>query len=181
VVDGNDTVGGLVGYNDNGSISDCYSIGPVDGNDTVGGLVGGSRHVPIDPITASFWDMETSGLVRSAGGIGLTTAEMQNAGTFLDAGWDFVDESVNGTEDIWSICEGTNYPRLVWQIPAGDFVCPDGITIDDFLFFIEHWQDDNCDLSNDYCQGTDLDFSGTVDEADLEIFLENWLAEVRSD
>jgi len=44
------------------------------------------------------------------------------------------------------------------------------------LFFAEYWGDDNCDLSNDYCQGTDLDFSGTVDEADLEILVENWLA-----
>ena len=51
-----------------------------------------------------------------------------------------------------------------------------GITIEDFVFFIEHWGDDNCDLINDYCQGTDLDFSGTVDEADLEILVENWLA-----
>jgi len=44
------------------------------------------------------------------------------------------------------------------------------------VFFAEYWGDDNCDLSNDYCQGTDLDFSGTVDEADLEILVENWLA-----
>ena len=36
---------------------------------------------------------------------------------------------------------------------------------------------ENCDLSNDYCQGTDLDFSGMVDADDLEILLENWLAE----
>jgi hypothetical protein len=126
-------------------------------------------------VTNSFWDIETSGQTSSAGGTGKTTAEMQTASTFLEAGWDFVDETANGTEDIWSICEGTNYPRLVWQIPAGDFVCPDGITIEDILFFIEHWRDDNCDLSNDYCEGTDLDFSGTVDEADLEILVENWL------
>ena len=64
----------------------------------------------------------------------------------------------------------------MWKIPAGDFVCPDGITIEDLVFFIEHWGNDNCDLSNDYCQGTDLDFSGTVDANDLVIFFENWLA-----
>ena len=59
---------------------------------------------------------------------------------------------------------------------AGDFVCPDGITIEDFLFFTEYWGQETCDLSNDYCQGTDLDQSGTVDKADLEILAENWLA-----
>ena len=174
---GNNDVGGLVGTNV-GTIIHCYATGSVTGTTNVSGLVGRNEH---GEVTSSFWDIQTSGQTTSAGGIGKTTTEMQTAGTFLDAGWDFVDETANGTEDIWSICEGTNYPRLVWQIPAGDFVCPDGITIEDFLFFIEHWRDDNCDLSNDYCQGTDLDFSGTVDRNDLEIFLENWLAAVRSD
>ena len=183
-VSGNSKVGGLVGENvfvdlfgdeSKGIITTSYSIGTVTGNENVGGLVGSGW---ASDVTNCFWDMETSGQTTSSGGTGKTTAEMQMASTFTDAGWDFVGESVNGTDDIWSICEGTNYPRFVWQIPAGDFVCPDGITIDDFVFFIEHWRDDNCDISNDYCQGTDLDFSGTVDEADLEILIENWLIDV---
>jgi len=118
-------------------------------------------------ITSSFWDVETSGLSYSDGGTGKTTVQMQMLSTFTSAGWDFWN--------LWSICEGMNSPLFLWQIPVGDFVCPDGITIDDFVFFIEHWRDDNCDVSNDYCQGTDLDFSGTVDEADLEIFVDIWL------
>jgi len=40
---------------------------------------------------------------------------MQNAATFLNAGWDFVGESENGTDDIWMICEGKYYPRLQWE------------------------------------------------------------------
>jgi len=182
-VEGEDCIGGLVGINGMlgpiqphyfyGIISNSYSAGLVVGTHSAGGLV---SYNAVGEITNSFWDIQTSDQSTSAGGTGLTTVEMQTASTFLEAGWDFIDESVNGTEDIWSICEETNYPRLVWQIPAGDFVCPDGITIEDFVFFIEHWRDDNCDLSNDYCQGTDLDFSGTVDEADLEILIENWLA-----
>jgi hypothetical protein len=174
-------VGGLVGANLYGHITNCYTTACVDGNEYVGGLVGENTSIPNQQgqyntgiIVSSFWDMETSGQTTSDGGTGMTTVEMQTAKTFLDAGWDFVGETENGTEDIWSICEGTNYPRFVWQIPVGDFVCPDGITIDDFSFFMEHWLDDNCDLSNDYCEGTDLDQSGTVDVNDLEIFFENW-------
>jgi hypothetical protein len=164
--------GGLVGENSwGGTISNCYSAGSVTITTEVGGLVGENRGEVMD----SFWDTQASGQVTSGGGTGKTTAEMQMATIFTDVGWDFVGESVNGTEDIWSICAETNYPRLARQIPAGDFVCPDGITIEDFVFFIEHWGDDNCDPSNDYCQGTDLDFSGTVDDSDLEILLENWL------
>jgi len=178
-VTGGEYVGGLVGYNWSllGTITTCYSAGSVLGMTDAGGLVGWNG----GSVTDSFWDVQTSEQSTSAGGTGKTTAEMQMESTFTDAGWDFVGESVNGFEEIWSICEGTNYPRLAWQIPAGDFVCPDGIMIEDFVFFLGHWRDDNCDSSNDYCQGTDLDFSGTVDEDDLEIFVENWLADVRSD
>jgi hypothetical protein len=82
------------------------------------------------------------------------------------------------TEDIRSICEGTNYPRLVWQISAGDFVCPDGITIEeDFDFFMDHWGNTNCDQSNGYCDGTDLDLSGIFDVDDFIILIDNWLKE----
>jgi len=181
-VRGSSDVGGLVGYNVADSVvSHSYSIGRVDGTSHVGGLVGNNTSYGLGTLDgvaiACFWDIQTSGQPSSAGGTGKTTAEMQTAGTFLDAGWDFVGETANGTEDIWSICEGTNYPRLVWQIPAGDFVCPDGITMDDFLFFMEHWLDDNCDSSNNYCEGTDLDQSGKVDVNDLEIFFESWSAE----
>ncbi|MHC4173428.1 MAG: GLUG motif-containing protein [Planctomycetota bacterium] len=182
-VSGKTRVGGLVGNIYKGTIATSYSTGMVTGTGDVGGLVGHNG----GSITRSFWDIETSGLTNMCGGqrggvgcddsYGKTTAEMQTASTFLEAGWDFIDETTNGTEDVWSICEGTNYPRLSWQIPAGDFVCPDGITIEDFVFFIEHWRDDNCDSSNDYCQGTDLDFSGTVDAGDLEILVANWLAQ----
>jgi len=184
-VRGNSCVGGLVGFNYvNSIVTACYSAGSVSGEEKIGGLVGseGPEGAPNlawpRPIKiTSFWDTQTSGQATSSVGTGKTTAEMRTAGTFLDAGWDFVDETENGTEDIWSICEGTNYPRFVWQITEGDFVCPDGITMDDFWFLLEFWLDDNCDLSNDFCQGTDLNQSGIVDEDDLEIFFENWLAQ----
>jgi len=172
---GDENLGGLVGINNGGNITMSYSTGTVVGDDAaVGGLVG--QNVS-GSISSCFWDMETSGQTTSDGGTGETTAAMQTASTFLEAGWDFVGETENGTEDIWTICEGTNYPRFVWQISVGDFLCPDGITMDDFFFLLEFWLNDNCDSSNDYCQGTDLDQSGTVDEDDLEIFFESWLTE----
>jgi hypothetical protein len=182
-VEGDYDVGGLVGWNDGGSIADCYSIGIVTGEIRVGGLVGGNiASWGSAEITDSYWNIETSSRPNMCGdqlngtgcdpNHGKTTSEMKQQSTFT--GWDFVGETDNGTEDIWSICEGTNYPRFVWQIPVGDFVCPDGVAIEDFAFFMEHWLDDNCDSSNNYCEGTDLNQSGTVDVIDLEIFFENW-------
>ena len=63
----------------------------------------------------SFWDTQTSGQMKSVIGSDLTTAQMQTASTFLEAGWDFVDEIANGTENIWWILEGQDYPRLCWE------------------------------------------------------------------
>ena len=111
-------VGGLVGSNgsrlgrDVGDIRSCYSTTTILGSAQNGGLLG------IDwggEVSLCFWDVETSGLTTSYGGMGKTTAEMQTAVTFLQAGWDFVDETVNGAEDIWWILEGQGYPKLWWE------------------------------------------------------------------
>jgi hypothetical protein len=112
---GDRSIGGLVGSNErDAAISNCYSAGLVgEGRYGVGGLVGGSFWQ--GEVTASFWDTQTSGWTTSAAGTGLTTAEMQTAATFLAAGWDFVGESENGTDDIWWITEGQDYPRLWWE------------------------------------------------------------------
>ena len=112
---GNSAVGGLVGHN-NGSVDNCYSSGSVSGTSDVGGLIGSYYQ---GSTRSSFWDTETSGQTISAGGTGKTTAEMQTAKTFLDAGWDFVGETANGTEDIWWIDEGKDYPHFSWEKYSG--------------------------------------------------------------
>jgi len=133
-VDGGRWVGGLVGSNGSdeeyvggpGKVIDCYSTGSVTGDENVGGLVGRSLFWPSSELIRCFWDIETSGLTNmcDSEGIsdrgcddshGLTTAEMQTASTFLEAGWDFIDETENGTDDIWWILEGQDYPRLWWE------------------------------------------------------------------
>jgi hypothetical protein len=112
-------VGGLVGSNYS-SVTQCYSTGQVSGFQDVGGLVGISGGIG-SGVTDSFWDMQTSGQSTSVGGTGKTTAEMRTAVTFLEAGWDFADEAVNGTEDIWRILEGQDYPRLWWEAPRAKY------------------------------------------------------------
>ena len=105
-------VGGLVGFN-RGNLTTSYSTGVVKGIDDVGGLVGANNL--LGNIRSSFWDRETSDRVTSAGGMGLTTVEMQDIDSFLNAGWDFMEETRNGTEDIWWILGGQDYPRLWWE------------------------------------------------------------------
>ncbi|MEN6576708.1 MAG: GLUG motif-containing protein [Phycisphaerales bacterium] len=103
-VAGANYVGGLVGYSSSGSILASCCTGAVAGNSYVGGLIGAGW---ANQVTASFWDIETSGQAASLAGTGKTTVEMQMAATFLDAGWDFTS--------TWSICEGKDYPRLQWE------------------------------------------------------------------
>ncbi|MEN6424451.1 MAG: GLUG motif-containing protein [Phycisphaerales bacterium] len=127
VVSGIWDLGGLVGLNRiqgqvasfswDGGVTRCYSTGPVAGNGVewrVGGLIGTNPYGFED----SLWDTETSGQATSAGGTGKITTEMRTAQTFLEVGWDFVDESVNGTQDIWWIAEGLAYPRLHSELDA---------------------------------------------------------------
>jgi len=168
--------GGLVGDNQQwGLIFKCYSIGCVSGGGKVGGLVGYNGGVGL--IAASFWDVQTSGQTTSAGGTGKTTAEMQTESTFTDAGWDFVGETIKGTDDIWRLCvDGTSYPQLNWQFPLGDFLCPDGVDMIDMEHLALHWLDTGCDETNDYCDWAEISNDSTVDFTDFAILAGNWLA-----
>ncbi len=123
VVTGERNVGGLVGDGSVGRglkpssnvIRRCYSTSRVSGSFDAGGLVGSNEGV----VESSFWDAQVS-VNTSDGGIPKTTAEMQTGGTYLDAGWDFVGETGNGSEDLWWIDEGRDYPRLWWE--AGESI-----------------------------------------------------------
>jgi hypothetical protein len=123
---GEQRVGGLVGANPtSGTVRRCYATGLVIGTAYTGGLVGYGSGYPYYPsIIASFWDIETSGQDRSTGGTGKPTALMQTVGTFLKAGWDFAGETTNGTEDVWWIAEGQDYPRLRWEAEPGQVFRP---------------------------------------------------------
>jgi hypothetical protein len=160
-VSGDFYVGGLAGYDESGTLTDCYATGSVTGTDPVGGLVGYLQHGYIN----SCYFLITSGPDNS-NGTPLTDEQMKQQSSFAD--WDFTT--------IWRMrCEGMNYPKLNWQvILAADLVCPDGVNFADYSFFAERWLNTDC-ASKDNCDGTDFDFSGTVDIADLKIFCNYWL------
>ncbi len=111
------SVGGLVGENaGGGTIDNCYAAGSVTagtGAREVGGLVGRNGGA----VSHCFWDTQATGQTASASGAGKTTTEMQTPETFLAAGWDFVDETENGAEDVWYLPE-SDYPCLAWEFLA---------------------------------------------------------------
>ena len=123
-VSGGSYVGGLIGKASGGtSTSNSYSTGSVSGSSSVGGLVGYAEpEMEMMPgsgatVTACFWDSEASGNATSAAGTAKTTAEMKTLSTYTNAGWDFADETVNGSNDYWGInnTEHDGYPFLSWE------------------------------------------------------------------
>jgi len=111
IVTGQEIIGGLIGYNSCGDISNCYSTGDVAGENDVGGLVGYNHG---GSYTSCFWDNDVNPDVNGIGNgddpnvTGKTTAEMQDANTFIGAGWDF-------NTPIWKFCSVPDYPRLEWE------------------------------------------------------------------
>jgi filamentous hemagglutinin family protein len=96
-VTGTTTVGGLMGSN-TGGVSNSYSTGHVIGDAPVGALMGSNTGL----VTNTFWNTATAGQALSAGGAGLTNAEMLQAGNFST--WDFAN--------TWIIYSGFTNPLL---------------------------------------------------------------------
>ncbi|MBN1187877.1 MAG: PASTA domain-containing protein, partial [Bacteroidales bacterium] len=111
-VNGEYSIGGLVGENIEGRVSNCYSIGRVNGEDEVGGLIGLSSSANS---TGCFWDTWTSGLSVSDGGLRRTTDEMKDINTYQVEGWDFFLEA-SDNDPNW-IMSYNDYPHLAWEYP----------------------------------------------------------------
>lgn len=116
---GTNRIGGLVGVNalSSAAISNCYSTGSVSGSTQAAGLIYTNNDATV---TACFWNTQTSGQATSpGGGTGKTTSEMKDYTTFTDAGWDFVSESANGSDNYWDADQAgtvnSGYPILAWQ------------------------------------------------------------------
>ena len=179
-VSGNDSVGGLTGYNgvgrggpSGGTLYNCYAAANVSGTTNLGGFTG--QDTGTGDYTACFWDADLNPTLDGIGNtaepnvMDKTTVHMQTETTFTDHSWDFTD--------VWAICEGTNYPQLLYQfLIAPDYLCPEGVDFFDYGFFADHWLMSDCHLTGD-CNDTDLEASGTVDSNDLDIFTDNWLYE----
>jgi len=70
-------------------------------------LLGYDNYNSVTPVTASFWDIDSSGTELSAGGSGRTAVQMRMQSTYTDSGWNFTD--------VWAISDTANdgYPYLL--------------------------------------------------------------------
>ncbi|MEA3443688.1 MAG: GLUG motif-containing protein, partial [Bacteroidota bacterium] len=109
-------IGGFVGiYYGGGSITNCYSTGYVypTTNDNYGGFCGLFNQ---GTSVGNYYDTDISQCNDTKANVHpKTTREMNIEGTYEN--WDFMDENINGTENIWGISPLHNdgYPFLASQ------------------------------------------------------------------
>lgn len=171
-----DTVGGLAGQSDSMlfEIKNCYSICRVTGGRSdIGGLIGYG-----DPMLVNqcyFLQANEGGGPDNGLGIPQTASQLKQTATY--EGWDFVGETLYGTQDIWRMCmDGLAYPRLSWQYARrGDFACPDGINIGDLTALSYSWLSSKYE-GHAYQVSIDADGSGKIDLADLNLMAAYWLS-----
>ena len=128
-------VSGLVGYSISSNIANCYAAGTITaGTAQVSGLVGFGGN---NTVTHSFWDVATTGQANSwGGGTPKSTLEMRTQSTFTTASWDFINESTNGTDEIWKMgeCKNNGYPVFAWQesetYPSIEYALVNGNPVD---------------------------------------------------
>lgn len=107
-------LGGFIGYAQDTSIRNCYSTGhlsnPEGAEGWADGFCGGDWR---GDIINCFWDVETSGLATSEGGVGRTTAAMKALDTYRMNEWG------NG---LWRLDAGVDYPSLSFEDTPGDII-----------------------------------------------------------
>jgi len=109
--DGNDTVGGLVGYCNVGYVTSSYATGATSGAGTKVGALAGDNINCLNPGLPSYWLDPAGSTVgvgsggASSGASGLTVAQMLMQSSFT--GFVFPDS--------WLIVEGVKRPYLPWQ------------------------------------------------------------------
>ncbi len=159
---GTDTLGGLCGHLDSdGVINNCYAITNLEGTGSnIGSLVGyvGSWVNGQGSINNCYF-LDTAG-TDNGHGTPLTDAELKVESSYL--GWDFKNESGNGTGEIWTIPEG-GYAELT--------VLDDSFTEHEFegegTFTEPYWLYDAADLGaiwqkpySHYRLENDIDLAG---------------------
>ncbi len=127
---GNDSrqIAGFCGGNA-GMIDDCYSSGIVAGSAStmVGGFCG--KNYSAD-ITDCYWDIDSSTIFYSDGGVGKKTNQMQQSATFLASGWDFIN--------TWNIIERQSYPGFRKYRP-GDINLDGAVNLNDLSILALNW------------------------------------------
>ncbi|WP_345376856.1 filamentous hemagglutinin N-terminal domain-containing protein, partial [Acinetobacter kookii] len=156
--------GGLVGYNANGTISNAYAIGGVratspNSSSFAGGLVG---YTPGGIINNAYWNKETTGQSTSAGGIGLTTAQMFDKSNFTGFDFSSVWGNANNQTTPYLLNLANNQVFNKNDLPSGTINTTNRPALYTAILNVNQLQDMNKNLSGKYLLGNNIDASDTV-------------------
>ncbi|MHC5062054.1 MAG: hypothetical protein ACYTFK_13330, partial [Planctomycetota bacterium] len=87
---------GHYGLTPGSRVTNCYATGPVGGQGFVGGLIGFPASGTVE---SSFYFQDPN---NNVGRKVEADQQLKTRSTFTFAGWDFVDETINGPNDIWT-------------------------------------------------------------------------------
>jgi hypothetical protein len=136
-IQGKEYVGGLGGYITQGNIENCYCLVNVTGTGSVGSVIGYKSTGAI--VTSCYWD-NTIDNHNNGIGTGLPTSQLKIKSTFTNDGWEFVEQTKDSVMNPWRMCtDNIDYPRLSWQFPSEDFLCPDRIDLLDYAILSDQW------------------------------------------
>jgi len=128
--------GGIAGYVYYSTIENAYSYAEIQCDSLAGAIVGNNGNYSYNSIQQCFWDTELNPSIPALGiadslaiVFGETTANMQNKSIYTSAGWDFLFEEENGTDDFWAISSDVNngYPCFTWQLGVSNIELAEGL------------------------------------------------------
>ena len=98
----------------NGKIYRCYAVGSITGTESLGGITSTCFSDSSEgQYVSSCYFLDSIAPQICPETYPLTDARMKQQSSYAD--WDFMGETANGTNDIWWIDEGNDYPHLWWE------------------------------------------------------------------
>ncbi len=158
-------IAGLLGGCYGIDLENNYSAGLVTtgtASSDVGGFLGVNDN--ISTMLANFWDIDASGQENGVIATELRSFQMFSKAPYLEAGWDFINETDNGNNDYWK-SPTKSYPILSWQ----DYT----IGTADLIAFADNWLTDSLDPNVVY----PVDFwqDSRIDMKDFSMLAKSWL------
>jgi hypothetical protein len=89
-----------------------------------------------------------------------------------------------GTNYFWQVVARSNCTQQtspVWVFstaPAGDNDHDCDVDLSDYAALAAAWTSQGCDITNNFCDGEDIDKLGSVDIDDLAILVSHWLEKI---
>ncbi len=144
---GLDDVGGLIGVHVDGVLANAHAIGAVSGASDVGGMIG----VHVDgSISNAYWATDSSGHDSSAGGDGMSVAQLMMA---LPAGFD---------SNVWGNAGDQATPYLRALTGNRVYTVNDTAQLYTIIQTLDELQAIENDLTGRYALGNSIDASATV-------------------